>query len=114
MKYQFNVKLGSSNITFAGEAKTCEEFFKQSSKWFELLPSECGNCGKDELIPSFRQVKGYEYCEVICKDCHYTFKYGKRRDTQDLFPKGWEPPFQKEEQTHAAPDEGGSSPDGWV
>lgn len=56
----------------------------------------CNNCQGTDLRPKYTKTKGgYEYYSLICKACHWEFKFGQRKDDGGLYPKGWEPPYER-------------------
>ena len=65
----------------------CDSVFK---------PTQCGNCGSPGPFRCVhRTPKGYDYFSLVCPACHHELKFGKGKESQKLFPKGWEAPYQR-------------------
>lgn len=73
--------------------------------------TECGNCGSHDLKYDYRQPQGYEYYSVKCKSCGHELKFGQARESGDLFQKGWEPPYKKEQDDSEPASKGGKDDD---
>ena len=97
MRFQITKQVGKSTVVFSDELKDLKEFFVKASTLGEVLPSVCGHCGGEDIVPSHRSVKGNSYYEVGCRDikCGWRLKLGQRKDDGQLFPKEWEPPYSK-------------------
>ena len=58
----------------------------------------CGHCESPNLQYKHSQPlkdgKKCDYYSLVCKDCRYELKFGIRQNDGQLFPKGWEEPYQ--------------------
>jgi len=105
MKVQIKRNFGANEITVTEEVKSQLEFFKLAS-FFSDLPKACGNCGKEDLAFSYRRTsEDYEYCEIECQDCEHVLKFGQHKEGKTLFPKGWEPPYEADEDSEDGDDD---------
>lgn len=92
MQFSFKLKIGNLEFTFSDTASNVKEFFEKVSV-FSDLPSKGPN-GEDDLRISHRTTKkGYEYYSIICDSSKMEYKFGQTRDSESLYPKGWEPLF---------------------
>ena len=91
-----------------GEDCVLEVEVKDSKQAFQFMSvcdtvfgvKECGNCGCRDLSRRYKRTpEGYEYYSIECQneDCKYEYKFGQAKEGGQLFPKGWHPPFQKQE-----------------
>lgn len=95
----------NSNVTLEQECPTVKTAFKFLAYAQEVFgPRECPESGATDHRLKFRvaQTKDGKKCEYYSLEdikTGWEFKFGQKQDEgQTLFPKGWEPPFQKEEK----------------
>lgn len=93
MKITFEVRPG---LTLEHEAPGTKQAFATIAYWQTVFGvQKCGNCQSPNVRLDYRKPQGYDYYQVHCNDCKYEFKFGQRQETGELYPKGWDPPFQK-------------------
>jgi hypothetical protein len=102
----------NDNVTLEQECPTVKTAFKFLAYAQEVFgPRECPESGATDHRLKFRvaQTKDGKKCEYYSLEdikTGWEFKFGQKQDEgQTLFPKGWEPPFQREEkpQTNGRP-----------
>lgn len=92
--FKANVKLGG--IAVQVEADSIKELI-QGASFFTEVPSNCGHCGKGNVLPHHRQHDGNDFYELVCSDCKHTLSFGQHKTGGTLFVKNeWKPPFRKE------------------
>lgn len=103
MKIQYTVNEHTTfEVEVPNDMKAAFRFLASANEIFGIR--ECGNCGSKNLKFQFRQAKNKEgkicdYYSIKCLDCGHEFKFGIRQaEGQPLFPKTWEPPYQKPAQ----------------
>jgi hypothetical protein len=88
--------------TFNGGLFTIDEDSEDLKGAFEFLAnchelfgpaSKCKNCGGEDIAPKHRKNSGFDYYELECKGCGWRFKFGKKKEDDQLYPKGWEEPY---------------------
>ena len=47
----------------------------------------CGLCGSEQVAPSHRVAKGYDFYSMDCLGCGATLSFGQTREGERLFPK---------------------------
>jgi hypothetical protein len=90
------------NFTITESCDDLKDAFAHVARCEDLFEGtrECQNCKGTDLRPRYAQTQaGHEYYSLICKSCRWEFKYGQRKSDGGLFPKGWEPPYQKERES---------------
>lgn len=95
----------NANVTLEQECPTVKTAFRFLAYAQEVFgPRECPESGATDHRLKFRvaQTKDGKKCEYYSLEdikTGWEFKFGQKQDEgQTLFPKGWEPPFQKEEK----------------
>jgi len=106
MKLAYKV---NENCTLEADVPNMKAAFKAIAYAQEIFSiKKCGNpaCESTNLRLKFRTAmskdgKKCEYYSIVCADCGWEYKFGQKQDEgQTLFPKGWEPPFRKEEKSN--------------
>lgn len=95
----------NDNVTLQEDCATVKEAFKFLAYAQEVFgPRECPESGLTQHKLKFRMAKSQkgvncEYYSLECPKTGWEFKFGQKQDQeQSLFPKGWEPPFQREDK----------------
>lgn len=111
MKIEFRVSDGCLITQEVPNVKVGFQFLAYVQEVFGQR--KCGNCESPHLKLQHRTARRKDnnakcdYYSVVCTDCRYEYKFGQKQDEhQTLFPKGWEPPYQKDSQ---ATDSNGSA-----
>lgn len=111
MKVTFRV---NETMTLEQECPTIKTAFKFLAYAQEVFGvRKCPQSGNTDHKLKYRVAKDKdgnpcEYFSLEDRETGWEFKFGqKREEGQPLFPKGWEPPFQKEEkqQTNGRPQQ---------
>lgn len=96
MSVKLKFKIGGIVVEVTGQHE--EDAWKEASFWNEL-PCECGNCQSKLIALRFRQAKEYDFYELICRECGYTYACGQKMGG-GLYPRGnketgeWDPPYE--------------------
>lgn len=90
LKYQVSEKFAIEHTV--EDSKGAFQFLSECATMFGV--TECGNCGSHNLEHVYRTPQGYEYFSIKCKDCKHELKFGQQKEGGNLFPKGWEEPYQ--------------------
>lgn len=93
MKIEFKKKIGLTEFTFHVESAGIKDFFEKVSE-YEDIPTKGPN-GEEDLRIAFRTTKqGHKYYSVVCESAKQEFKFGQSTDNVSMFPKGWEPMYE--------------------
>jgi hypothetical protein len=96
MSVKITLKIGRTPVLIEGA--TLKECFVETELICQLPPS-CGNCGSDNIAPSYSRTDAYEFFALRCGDCKHELKFGQRKTDKGLFPKfdegkdGWVAPY---------------------
>lgn len=83
-----------------------EQDVKDSKQAFQFIAylqtifgvKRCGNCDCDRLHLSHRTTtEGHDYYSVVCDECKHELKFGQTKVGNKLFAKGWEEPYQSDD-----------------
>lgn len=105
---KLQTKIGNMALVVEGDEP--KELFKQLG-FFANLPCSCGHCHEEKIVPSHRNIKGFDFYFLKClnPECGYEFAFGQTKEGGHLFPKNeWKAPYQRGD---AQPEEGGN--DAW-
>ncbi len=97
MQVTFDVSKDCHLTVDVPDLRKAFEFIAYAGSVFNV--GRCGNCESDNLQLAHRQPKGYDYYSVVCKDCRHELKFGQQKETNRLFPKGWEPPYSDDDDS---------------
>jgi len=89
---EFNVNEKCKLRADANDMKQAFQFIATAQTVFGV--DRCGHCESTNLRLKYTTPQGYEYYSVQCQDCRYELKFGIRQEDKQLFPKGWEEPYQ--------------------
>ena len=106
MQVKFNVNDKCQLVIDVPDVTRAFQFIAYVESVFGV--DRCGNCKSNNLQLTHRQPKGYDYYSVTCKDCRHEFKFGQVKETKHLFQKGWEPPYESDNEGGGTTDDGGS------
>jgi hypothetical protein len=85
------VRYTSANgqLVFDVEAETAKQLFSQLGSIQDIFEAEteCGCCHSSDIRFSFRVIDKFAFYELACRKCGAQFKFGQRKDGDDLFPK---------------------------
>ena len=100
MKIRFTKQVGEMAFEVEDEAKDEKALFDAVEFW-SSLPSEHPSGAKD-LRFAHRQAQNREgktinFYEIVCESKKERFCFGQRSEGGGLFPKGWEPVYQRDE-----------------
>jgi hypothetical protein len=99
LQVEYKLKLGQDEFTLKAEVQDEVEFFEKMS-FYSNLPKSTPN-GSTDLKLAFRALKdGNKYYSIVCESEKLEFRFGllKEKSGGGLFPKGWEPLYQKESE----------------
>jgi hypothetical protein len=102
MQVEYKLLIGQDVFTLKTEVKDEIEFFKKMS-FYSNMP-KVGPNGEDDLKIVHRTTKeGYNYYSLVSEKAKMEFKFGQINDKDGgLYPKGWEPLYQKETSQNGA------------
>ena len=85
MRAQYKVR---PNLTIEVEAETQQELFRQIASAHEVLgEAKCGKCKSGNIHPRVRTVKGNDFHEWVCGQCHAVLALGAHKQGGTLFPR---------------------------
>jgi hypothetical protein len=102
-----NAPIGRNHVTI--EADGLKPLF-MASGFFAEIPTNCGNCGSDDLMLAGKKNAGYDFYSVLCRKCRHELKFGQRKEDGGLFLKigdGWVAPYKQEGGGGGRPQGGG-------
>lgn len=103
IKAIFNV---NPNLKVEADCSGPKGVFKFAAAVSDILGIRaCGNCQSPDLKPVYRKPKGFDYYSLKCNSCGHELRFGQAKETGDLFPKGWSPPYRKEDAAQSYTDE---------
>jgi hypothetical protein len=78
-----------NQLTFELAAETSRDLFMQVAQIQDIFEAEtkCGCCQSESIRYGYREVDSYKFYELTCRDCTAQFKFGQRKQTNELFPK---------------------------
>lgn len=100
MKVQFELTIGENKFTLIEDVDSHTDFFKKLN-FYSTLP-KTGPNGETDLVLRHRIAttkagKKVDYFSIVSEKAKQEFKFGQSQQVKDaLFPKGWEPLFQKD------------------
>lgn len=98
LQVEYKVKLGQDEFTIRAEVQDEKDFFQKMS-FYSNLPKFGPNGENDLKITHRTTTQGYNYYSLVSESAKQEFKFGQVNEKDGgLYPKGWEPLFQKEEQ----------------
>ena len=78
--------IGKGWITVEGES--VKDAIRDLSDYSEVFnETTCGICQSDQIRPSHRSAKGYDFYEMVCCSCGAKLSFGQTREGEKLFPK---------------------------
>ena len=78
--------LGRAWVTL--ECQGVKEAIRALSEYAEVFrETQCGLCQSDQVIPTHRQAKGYDFYEMECLSCGAVLSFGQTKEGGRLFPK---------------------------
>lgn len=92
MNVDFKVNENCRLSVDVSDVKQAFQFIAYAESVFKV--DRCGNCESGNLRLAHRQPQGFDYYSIECQDCKHEFKFGTVKETGQLFPKGWEPPYE--------------------
>lgn len=95
MKVVYQTQMGATIEQDVADTKKAFAFLAVAQEIFGV--KKCGNCGSPNVRLLYRTPQGYEFYSVKCDDCGHELKFGQQKETGRLFPKGWEPPYEGDE-----------------
>ena len=70
------------------DSESAKEAVRELSEYAEVFSeTKCGECGSQDVRPTFRQAKGYDFYEMTCLACGAKLGFGQTKDGNRLFPK---------------------------
>lgn len=97
MKVTYRLKLGQDEFELNLDVKDEKELFEQLS-FYSNLPKTAPGGATDLKIVFRTTTEGHKYYSLISESEKMEFKFGQNKENQGggLFPKGWEPVYQKD------------------
>src|SRR5690242_7370309 len=87
---EIKAHLQINNLSFELAAADAREMFQTIAQFQDIFEAEdkCGMCNSESIRYGFRVTQeGHKYYELQCRDCGAQFKFGQRKQTNELFPK---------------------------
>lgn len=56
----------------------------------------CPNCKGTDLRAHYKRVKDFDFYSLQCGNCKWELPFGQLKDGSGLFPKEWQPPYEKQ------------------
>jgi hypothetical protein len=70
------------------EAESVREAIRDLSDYVEVFSeSQCGLCESEQIRPSYKVAKGYDFYELMCCNCGARLSFGQTKEGQRLFAK---------------------------
>lgn len=97
LNVEYKLRIGQDEFLIKAEVENEKEFFETLS-FYSSLP-KTGPGGETDLRLSFRTTtQGHKYYSLVSEKAKMEFKLGQNLENRGngLFPKGWEPLYQKD------------------
>jgi translation initiation factor 2 beta subunit (eIF-2beta)/eIF-5 len=78
--------VGDAIVTI--QCQTVKEAIKELSEYGVVFgESKCEMCQSEQVIPTYKLAKGYDFYEMTCTDCGASLSFGQTKEGERLFPK---------------------------
>lgn len=103
MKLEFDKKIGDMVFHVTAVLNDERDFFKIAGFFSNEIPSKGPN-GETDLVVSYKKTtEGHEYYSIVCKSAKMELKFGQPKDHSRLYPKGWVPIFEGDNNSVPTP-----------
>jgi hypothetical protein len=82
--YKFKIQFGKNDVMC--EVERMSDVHKVLAS-YNGMPKKCDDCGSDDLIPIWKQIKDDEYYKLACQACGAEANFGQYKGGKGLFWK---------------------------
>ena len=101
MRIEITKNIGKKTYKFQIENADFNDAYREAAK-VDMLPTECTNCGSEDVSLTFKKPQGYNYPGIKCNKCGANAQIQGKKDQSEDYMKPMEV-YQNPDQAQSAP-----------